>query len=276
MSGFEEHTLEIGGIETWVRHKPGRGTPVVFWHGNPTDADDWLGFMAQTDAPCWAPDLPGFGRSGRPDPALFSYSMEAYGDWATALLEALGLVRYDAVVHDWGAIGLLAAQRHPERLRRLAGLNFVPFGVGYRWHWIARLFWRRRVLGEAFNSLAGGPAAGLVLRQARPGWRAMPAEFLERFERAWRDPVTRDAVLRLYRSAGPAELEAAGRGMAALDAPALLTWARRDPYIPAEYGRRLARLLPRAELVEIEGAGHWPWLDRPDLPGTVMRFLAAG
>jgi pimeloyl-ACP methyl ester carboxylesterase len=49
----------------------------------------------------------------------------------------------------------------------------------------------------------------------------------------------------------------------------------RDPYIPARFGREYANALAHAELLELPDAGHWPWLDRPDLIERVVAFLSA-
>ena len=43
-----------------------------------------------------------------------------------------------------------------------------------------------------------------------------------------------------------------------------MLWGLEDPYIGAEFGRAYAAALPNAELVELDGAGHWPWIDRPE------------
>jgi pimeloyl-ACP methyl ester carboxylesterase len=34
-------------------------------------------------------------------------------------------------------------------------------------------------------------------------------------------------------------------------------------------------VLANAELVEIDDAGHWPWLDRPEVIERVVDFLSA-
>jgi pimeloyl-ACP methyl ester carboxylesterase len=47
----------------------------------------------------------------------------------------------------------------------------------------------------------------------------------------------------------------------------------RDPYIPERFAREYAEALPQAELIELPDAGHWPWLDRPDLVERVAAFL---
>ena len=44
--------------------------------------------------------------------------------------------------------------------------------------------------------------------------------------------------------------------LAALDLPVLLLWGNADPISPIAVGRRLAALLPRAELVVIDGGTH--------------------
>jgi pimeloyl-ACP methyl ester carboxylesterase len=99
---------------------------------------------------------------------------------------------------------------------------------------------------------------------------------------AWRDSVlehfdqgTQRAILRLYRSSPPEVLEAAGRRLGALAMPALVVWGMRDPYIPAHFGRDYADALADAELLELPDAGHWPWIDQPELIGRVVDFLSS-
>jgi pimeloyl-ACP methyl ester carboxylesterase len=56
----------------------------------------------------------------------------------------------------------------------------------------------------------------------------------------------------------------------------LVIWGARDPYIGPEFGARYAAAFPNAELVELPDAGHWLWLDRPDVIERVAEFLSAG
>ena len=271
---MRERTIEVDGVETWVRESPGQGTPVVFWHGNPTDADDWLPFMERLGRPCIAADLPAFGRSGAPE--SFDCSVHSYGRWAEALLDALGVERYSLVIHDWGAIGLVAALASPERVESMVAFNSIPLGTNYRWHVLAREVWRRRPAGEIANSLLRGPVIGLALTLDRPRLRPMPRSMVDRVRRNLARADTRRAILALYRSADPAVIEALGRDLERFMAPTLLLWAPGDRYIGAEDGRRLAELLPNSTLEELRGAGHWSWLDRPDAVDRTVEFLAGG
>jgi len=89
------------------------------------------------------------------------------------------------------------------------------------------------------------------------------------------DHGTQRAILKLYRSAPPDVLERAGRDLHKITAPGLLLWPTEDPYIPASFGQAYADALgSEARLELVESAGHWTWLDRPELVGTVAEFLA--
>jgi pimeloyl-ACP methyl ester carboxylesterase len=56
--------------------------------------------------------------------------------------------------------------------------------------------------------------------------------------------------------------------------PGLVVWGAKDPYIPRSFGQAQAQALGRAELFELPDAGHWPWLDRPDVIGRVTDFVS--
>jgi pimeloyl-ACP methyl ester carboxylesterase len=123
-----------------------------------------------------------------------------------------------------------------------------------------------------------GTTNRFTLRRASRESNATPGPMPD----AWLDSVlahfdqgTQRAILRLYRSSPPAVLAAAGARLAELEMPALVVWGTKDPYIPARFARDYARVLPDAELVELDDAGHWPWLDRPDVIERVVDFLSA-
>lgn len=271
--GIEEAELRIDGVRVFYRRVAGEGTPVVYCHGNPTHGEDWLPFL-ERGGPALAIDMPGWGRSDRPDPAHFDYSMYGLSAFLERCLEELGVERRKLVVHDWGSLALIGAQRRPDLLERLVVINVVPLLPGYRWHWVAQL-WRRRPLGEFLNATSTRTAMALVMRQARGDRSAMPPEFIDMVWDHW-NKGTRAATLALYRHADPDRLVEAGRDLGHLTCPALVLWGDRDPYLPLRFGEAYAAALPGAELEVAPGAGHWPWIDNPALIDRIHSFASQG
>jgi len=265
----EEHRADVNGVEVfWRRARPDAGAaPVLYVHGVPNHADLWQPFLERTGGV--ALDLPGFGRSGKP--ADFGYSIAGYDRFLEAFLGHLGVTRFSLVCHDWGGVSLATAQRLHDRLERLVVIAGVPLLPGYRWHRIARV-WRTPLAGE----MAMGFSTRWGLKQfskeasATPG--PLPDEFLDA---TWEhfDHGTQRAILKLYRASPPQVLEAAGRDLGRVDAPALVLWPDRDPYIGPEFGAAYAEELPNATLETVAGAGHWPWLDRPEVVERATSFL---
>lgn len=55
--------------------------------------------------------------------------------------------------------------------------------------------------------------------------------------------------------------------------PALVVWAKQDPMMPLEHGRRLAALLPAARLVEVDDSSTLVPMDRPQLLAELLHWL---
>jgi pimeloyl-ACP methyl ester carboxylesterase len=57
--------------------------------------------------------------------------------------------------------------------------------------------------------------------------------------------------------------------------PALTLWGERDRYLPRGLASRIAAALGDGAVSEVvPGAGHWPWLDRPEVVERVCEFIA--
>jgi pimeloyl-ACP methyl ester carboxylesterase len=302
VSTVTEHTEEIDGLPVFWRSAAWEGTPALYLHGVPGSSDDWVApgvhhgsrpwwrrwWRAERSEDHWvqppsyetgflersgglALDLPGFGRSGKP--AYLRYTIDEYAGFIERFLDRVQAERVNLVMHDWGVVGLAFAQAHPDRVERLVLINTVPLLGGYEWHRIAKV-WRTPLLGE----LAMGASTRATLRRATRDANAsegpLPDAFLDSILSHF-DEGTRRAILRLYRACPPAVLERAGAELSRLEMPALILWGERDPYIPASFGERYASALAGAELIGLPDAGHWCWLDRPDIIDRVIRFIAA-
>ena len=268
---IEEGELRVDGVRVFYRRVAGEGTPVVYCHGNPTHGEDWTAFMERGGAAI-AIDMPGWGRSERPDPAGFDYSMYGLSAFLEKCLDRLGVSRRKLVVHDWGGLALIGAQRRPEAVEKLVVINAVPLLPGYRWHWIAQL-WRRKPLGEVLNRTTTRLSLDLILRQSRGDRRPMPTAFVDMIWDRW-DPGTQRALLTLYRHADPSLLASAGRDLGRLSCPSLVLWGDRDPYLPRRFAEAYAAALPDAQLEIVAGGGHWPWIDDARVVDDVLGFVA--
>ncbi len=270
MAAVEEGELRVDGVRVFYRRVAGAGTPTVYCHGNPTHGEEWVPLL-ERGGPGLAIDMPGWGRSDRPDPSRFDYSMYGLSAFLERCLDELGVGRRKLVVHDWGALALIGAQRRPELVERLVVINAVPLLPSYRWHWIAQL-WRRRPLGEFLNATTTRPAFALLMRQAGGNRGPMPPWFLDLIWDRW-DSGTKAATLALYRDADPGRLAAAGRDLGRLDCPSLVLWGDRDPYLPNRFAHAYAAALPASRLELVAGAGHWPLVDDPGLGDRILDFL---
>jgi pimeloyl-ACP methyl ester carboxylesterase len=260
----DEHTIELAGSPVFYRHAPGAGDPVLYLHGIPTSSDDWVPFLERTGG--IAPDLIGFGRSGKG--GHLDYCAEGHARFLEQLLSALDVERAKLVVHDWGAVpGLVFAQRHPDRVGRLVVCNAVPLFGGFSWPRPASL-WRRPGIGEL---LMGSTTRGLLARTLRKGG-SWPDD---RIGVVWEqfDQGTQRAILRLCRGADPQRLAELGADLDELAMPALVIWGQRDPWLGPELGDAYARRLPDARLERVASAGHWPWLDDPAVVDHVAAFV---
>ncbi len=272
MAEIETGTVMVDGVSTFFRRVEGEGPPAVFVHGNPSHSEDWRPFLGRIEGPALALDLPGWGRSDRPSPSDFDYSMYGLARFTGRFLQRMAVEEYSLVVHDWGSVALINAQEEPDRIRRLVVMNAVVLLPGYRWHRTARV-WRTRGLGELSNRLWSRRLLDLGLRESRGDWSRHDPEFVDA---VWDhlDPGTFDAILRLYRSAPPDRLAQAGERLSSITAPTLVVWGLKDRYLPARFGAAYAQRFPHSELIDLPEAGHWPWIDAPEVVDRVIRFLA--
>jgi pimeloyl-ACP methyl ester carboxylesterase len=283
-AAISEHTAELdtpygaqGGLPVFWRSAPsGMPTtpatapaPVLYLHGVPTNSDDWIPFLERTGG--LAPDLPGFGRSGKP--GYLQYTIDEYAGFIERFLDMIEVERVRMLVHDWGVVGLAFAQAHPERVERLVVTNAVALLPGYHWHRTARL-WRTPVLGELAMGATTRRVLRLSTRDANVTQGPMPDAWIDSVLNHF-DQGTQRAILRLYRSSPSEVLAKAGEHLSRLEMPSLVVWGLQDPYIPKRFAREYAKALPNSELVELADAGHWWWLDRPDAIERVADFLTA-
>jgi pimeloyl-ACP methyl ester carboxylesterase len=267
----DEHTIEVAGSPVFYRRAEAAGIPALYLHGVPTSSDDFVALLEHSGG--IAPDLIGFGRSAKG--GNLDFSLDGQADFLERLLEVLAIERVRLVAHDWGAAaGLVFAQRHPERVQRIVLFNAPPLIAPQRLPRLGRL-WQRPVLGELAMGLVNRRLLARWLRRGAVSEAAWPDQ---RVDAVWEqfDQGTQRAILRLHRSGDEQRRAAIGAGLPALEAQALVLWGDEDPWLAPEIGAAYAERLPQAALEPVAGAGHWPWLDRPEVVERVAGFLASG
>jgi pimeloyl-ACP methyl ester carboxylesterase len=270
--GVDERTIEVADSPVFFRRATGADRPTgatpLYLHSVPTSSDDWTELLALTGGV--AVDLPGFGRTGKG--GQLDYSMYGFVDFLERFLDTLGLERVAVVGHGWGAaFGLLLALRRPELVSRLALIDAVPLLAGFSWPAPVR-WWRRPLVGEL---LMGSVNRWLLARTLRAGSVSPGAWPDARVDAVWEqfDQGTQRAILRLHRSVEVADLSAAGRDLERLRVPALVVWGKADPWLAARFADAYAARLPEATVDRVDAAGHWPWLDQPDLAARLAEFV---
>jgi pimeloyl-ACP methyl ester carboxylesterase len=241
---------------------------IVFVHGGPGSAEDWEAHLPRAAAlgRAVAFDLPGFGQAEKP-PHL-GYSAATWATFIQGTLNSLGVRRAHLVVTDLGAeAGLAWAAAHPDAFASAVVLNSGPL-IRYRWHAVGKLH-RVPVLGQ-IGALAGGVGLRPVMRFYAP---RVPKAVIDRWRREY-DLGTRRALLRFYRNSAGVATSTLPAELARLDRPALVIWGRRNRFVPVKHADDLRVSFPRAEVVILDGCGHYAHLEDPDLvAGHMLPFL---
>ncbi len=97
----------------------------LFLHGNPTSSYIWRNIipLVAPTAHCIAPDLIGFGQSGKPD---IEYRFADHVRYLDAFLDKTGILSAFVIAQDWGsALAFHLAARRPEFIRGLAFMEFI-------------------------------------------------------------------------------------------------------------------------------------------------------
>ena len=262
----------------------GPGPAIVLLHGLMMDASLWGEVIAELagERRCIVPTLPLGAHRHAMLPAA-DLSLNGIAALVAELLDRLDLDDVTVVGNDTGgAVVQLLMTTRAARVGRAVLVscnafdNFPPGLTG------KALVMSGRLSPTLF---------GLFMRQMRlRALRRLPLAFgwlTKRGDAAtarWIRPVLEHAevrrdtlhVLRGVR-ADRGLLLATAEGLPSFDRPVLVVWAREDRVMPPEHGRRLAELLPRAELVEIDDSYTLVPLDQPSRLAEVIRdFTAAG
>lgn len=292
MSAASPYAARLGEIPTERREVEVLGSSTAYWVYGPADeaAPTVIavhGFRGEhhglepviaylPDVRVISPDLPGFGETA-PIPGR-EHDLSLYSGW---LAEFARTVAPDAVIlgHSFGSIVSSAAVAGGLKTPQLILINPIgapalegPKGVLTR---LAVLYYSlgARLPERIGTALLRNPLIVRVMSIAMAKTRN-PA--LRRFIHDQHDTYfsrfsDRDVLHDAFVTSVSHDVRAfAG----VIDTPTLLIAAQRDDITPIEAERRLARMFPDAELVEIAEVGHLIHYETPaEAAGAIRRFL---
>ncbi len=245
---------------------------VILVHGGPGTYDHtyfkpWFGRLA-TVAQVVFLDLRDHGRSAWGDAAAWSFTRAA--DDLPAFCDALGIVRPVVLGHSMGGFVVLAyGARHPGHA---GGLILVSTLARYDHHRLVDGF--RQAAGDDVAELADRDYSGDEVTAAQ--WARVFAAFGphvpdgEALARRRRNTAVGQHGMDLMR-----RLDLLDQ-LERITSPTLVIAGDLDPVTPVSAAQEIVDgLRPGVGRLEIvEGAGHFPWLDRPDRFGAVVeRFI---
>jgi haloalkane dehalogenase len=258
----------------------------LFLHGNPTSSYIWRNIipLVAPVAHCIAPDLIGFGQSGKPD---IAYRFEDHVRYLDAFLAKMGIGSAYLVAQDWGTgLAFHLAERRPDFVRGLAFMEFIrpipTWEEFLRGSQAREMFRKFRTPGEGEKLILEGNA--FVERVLPTGMRhKLSDEEMAVYRAPFPTPQSRRPTWRFPHEipiAGePADvyamMERAHAALAASTYPKLLFAAEPGALVPPAVAEELAGKLKDCRFVKLGDGIHFLQEDHPETIGrSVAAFIA--
>src|ERR1700751_957420 len=253
---------------------------VLFLHGNPTSSYIWRNIipLVAPVAHCIAPDLIGFGQSGKPD---IEYRFADHVRYLDAFLANAGISSASVIAHDWGtALAFHLAARRPEFIRGLAFMEFLrPLASGEDFSAVVRETFKKfrppgvgdKMILEGNAFVEGVLPSGTV--------RKLTDEEMAVYRAPFPTPESRRPTWRFpneLRIAGePADvyssLEKAHEVLARSTYPKLLFAGDPGAIVSPAMAQSVVKELKNCRLVQLTSGLHYLQEDHPDVIGANIK-----
>lgn len=248
------------GPQTWRYHDAGSGPVVVLLHGFPDTPQSWAATVELLTAAGHRVVVP-YLRGYHPDTIVADrpYDGAAVGEDVIGLLDALDIQRAVVGGHDWGASAVyrLAAD-HPDRLRGVVPIA-VPHpasskpSLGFLWE-VRHFIGFKTPWADVMTRRSDFAYIETLYRRWAPSWTGPDRDAtVERVKEHFRLPGVLHAAIDYYRDLSFSNPS----GNFRVPVPGLLVAGSAD-FLPEAHERSVRKFDAEAELVMIDGAGHWP------------------
>jgi pimeloyl-ACP methyl ester carboxylesterase len=281
-----ERRVRLAGLGCAVRVQAvGNGKPVLFIHGASTAGTSWATLAAALDdRTCLLVDRPGTGLSEPLDRTpRNAVEMNALASrLLPELLDALDLDCAAVVATSLGGFfafrGAIAA---PDRVSRLVEIGWTPAAITPSVPMVMRVG-SVPLLGHVLAALPASTTtvrrlfAQIGLREALAAGR-VSEEAIDAYAALLNHTPTMQLELALGRAmVSPIRgidrrLALTPREQQTLRMPILVAWGDHDPFGSLDVARAFVRGFPNADLVELPGVGHAPWMDDAGMVATHIR-----
>jgi pimeloyl-ACP methyl ester carboxylesterase len=251
--------------------RAGQGPRLVLLHGFASSIYTWSEVLPELarEHDVIALDFPGHGGSEVRAGLSAEDLMRATG----ALVDGLGLERYDLVGHSLGgAVASVTASQRPAQVRRLVLIDAAGFNLAPR---------ERPTILRALSALPRGtmdllplrrPAIALGLRQVFHDDSRLTRERVDEYVA----PLVRPGASAALRSLlGSRDTLGVPGLVGGIRAPTLVIWGRHDRWIDVSQADRFVSAIPASRKLVLEDCGHMPQEERPARVAQLIReFLA--
>ena len=249
--------IDVNGVKAHYVDE-GEGPVILLLHGFTMSIPFWRSSIAPLAKRfrVIAVDLPGFGKSGKPE--RFLYDMTGFARWVSDFLDALGVTRAAFVGHSMGGgVAYTLATSEPERVSSLVLVDAVGYQPRRERFFVFRIM-EIPGIGELSVATLNGLAVRFILRTFvfhDPSF--VTAEVVREYMAPLRSEGGRAAALRTIRTI---DFNAAP-GPVPCRRPTLILWGDCDRIVPAAHAQLFARDLPDAKLHVFENCGHFPQVE---------------
>jgi haloalkane dehalogenase len=268
----------LGSTMAYREAGPPHAPVALFLHGNPTSSFIWRNVLPHVAsvARCVAPDLIGFGQSGKP---RIDYRFVDHVRYLDRFLDAAGIESAYLVGQDWGsALAVHLAARRPGFVRGLALMEFIrPVPSWEEFHQVPavrEVFRKFRTPGEGERMILEENA--FLERMPAAIVRTLSDEEMAVYRAPFPTPESRRPVWRfpneLPIEGQPADvyglLEEAYEALAASRYPKLVFAGNAGALISPGFAKGFAEALRNCRFVQLESGRHYVQEDAPDAIGS--------